>query len=38
MRPIALVNGNSVGKLRRRTSVRVMPTSLARMSIIRSIA
>ena len=38
MRPIALVNGNSAGKLRRRTSVRVIPTSFASMSIIRSIA
>jgi hypothetical protein len=38
MRPIAVVNGNSTGKLRLRTSVRLMPSSRARMSIIRSIA
>ena len=32
------MNGHSVGKLRLRTSVRLMPSSLARMSIIRSMA
>ena len=38
MSPIAVVNGNSSGKFRRRTSVRLIPSSSARMSIIRSMA
>jgi hypothetical protein len=38
MSPIAVVNGNSWGKFRRRISVRLMPSSSARMSIIRSMA